>query len=385
MVFMVQETLWARAQDSQELEPPDSRVRNSYFYHFKYAGRSSCFEYFIKENSQQHKYTRTHAYTHTHTHIHQHTHTHTHTLAKWWHLDECCRCTMCMHRTLPCSRSGCQDFARGFLVPGPLGVMVPWHESQCLVCQVCDFFLLCVCWGSGDKKCCLAPIDVRACLWSQDLSFPSICPDTGKDTLFEWVCTCTNTHTHTHPLLSTMPPAQGLITEWTEAEATRLEDGWCSWCFEETTQGLWPLYPLSRIPSATWIYQIHVPIESTNFIQHAKQIQLFGAVFLCLFATYIRSTLVISFFLPQPHAHAREREWASAREWESEQARARSFPCSLSFAQSLSLALSLGPSLALFPLLSLHFTCACARFLVHFSSPTYLSQHLPRLPYSVSC
>lgn len=44
-------------------------------------------------------------------------------------------CTVCLQRTLPCSRTGCKHFARGFLVPGPLGVMVPWHETACILCQ----------------------------------------------------------------------------------------------------------------------------------------------------------------------------------------------------------------------------------------------------------
>jgi hypothetical protein len=68
-------------------------------------------------------------------------------------------CTACSQRTLPCSRTGCKDFARGFRVPGPLGVLVPWHETTCILCQ-------------------------------------------------------------------------GLIDSWEAPDATRQEDGWCSWCFE---------------------------------------------------------------------------------------------------------------------------------------------------------
>ena len=46
------------------------------------------------------------------------------------------RCIQCNQQTLPCSKPGCPDFARGFLVPGPFGVEVPWSEGECVVCQV---------------------------------------------------------------------------------------------------------------------------------------------------------------------------------------------------------------------------------------------------------
>ena len=80
------------------------------------------------------------------------------------------QCTQCAQRTLPCAAKGCKNMARGFLLDGPLGVKVPWHEPYCLVCQ-------------------------------------------------------------------------NLVADTEQGELCKLEEGWCSWCFEETTQGLWCVLP----------------------------------------------------------------------------------------------------------------------------------------------
>ena len=51
-------------------------------------------------------------------------------------MDASRRCVRCLQRTLPCVRTGCQGFARGFLVPGPLKIDMAWSEASCLLCQV---------------------------------------------------------------------------------------------------------------------------------------------------------------------------------------------------------------------------------------------------------
>ena len=45
------------------------------------------------------------------------------------------QCSRCLQRTLPCRHEGCNAFSRGFLLPGPLSMLIPWDESFCLKCQ----------------------------------------------------------------------------------------------------------------------------------------------------------------------------------------------------------------------------------------------------------
>jgi hypothetical protein len=81
-------------------------------------------------------------------------------------------CVRCEQRTLQCSRPECQNFARGFLVPGPLGVMVKWHESCCIVCQGLIKEWACPEPSRQQDGWCFCALDMADCVCFRALNMP---------------------------------------------------------------------------------------------------------------------------------------------------------------------------------------------------------------------
>ena len=113
-----------------------------------------------------------------------------------------------------------------------MGVEMPWFEVECVLCQVPNSeisFTQKNSWLYHCARLCNGPCDgmLPACLLLVLLqhSFNFLSQNLSMIDL----------------------RVQGLIKNWTQPESAQHEDGWCSWCFEETTQALWCTLPLRKL------------------------------------------------------------------------------------------------------------------------------------------